>query len=88
MQPLIPITNSSNLAGYAFDSATGVLAVQFKSSDKPHLYRDVAPATVDAFKVAPSAGKFFIANIRDHHDHEAPDGTVTPAKHQRAESAA
>lgn len=83
MQPLIPV-KSSNLQGYAFDSATGVLAVQFKSGDKPHLYRNVAPETVAAFKAATSIGKYFIAHIRDHHDHEAPDGTVTPAKHPLA----
>lgn len=80
MQPLIPIDNSSNLAGYAFDSATGVMAIQFKSDDRPHLYRDVSAEKVEGFKAAASKGKFFIAEIRDQHDHEAPDGTVTPAK--------
>jgi hypothetical protein len=83
MQPLIPV-KSSNLEGYAFDSSTGVLAIQFKSDTARHLYRDVKPETVEAFKAAPSIGKFFIANIRDNHDHEAPDGTVTPAKKAHA----
>lgn len=80
MQALIPIANSSNLAAWAFDSATGVMAIQFKSSDAAHLYRDVPAEKVEGFKAAASPGKFFIAHIRDHHDHEAPDGTVTPAK--------
>ncbi len=88
MQPLIPITNSSNLAGWAFDSATGVMAIQFKSGTAPHLYRDVAPEIVEGFKAAPSVGKFFAAHIKDRHDHEAPDGTVTPASKPRIAAAA
>ncbi len=80
MQPLIPIENSSNLAAYAFDSATGVMTIQFKSDDRSHLYRNVPPEKVKGFKAAASKGKFFIAEIRDCFDHEAPDGTVTPAK--------
>ncbi len=80
MQPLIPIENSSNLAAYAFDSATSVMAIQFKSDDRPHLYRDVPTTKVEGFKAAASKGKFFIAEIRDCFDHEAPDDTVTPAK--------
>lgn len=83
MQPLIPITNSSNLAAWAFDSASGVMAIQFKSGTTPHPYRDVSPETVEAFKVAGSAGKFFAAHIKDRHDHEDPDGTVTPASKPR-----
>ena len=87
MQPLIPIMNSSNLAGWAFDSATGVMAIAFRSDERPHLYRNVAPEKVEGFKVALSKGKFFISEIRDYHDHEAPDGTVMPAS-KRHESPA
>lgn len=87
MQPLIPITNSSNLAGWAFDSAAGVMAIAFKSDDRPHLYRNVPAEKVEGFKAAASKGKFFIEEIRDCFDYEAPDGTVTPAKRPPVESA-
>ena len=86
MQPLIPITNSSNLTAWAFDSVSGVMVIQFKNSDQPHRYRNVPPEKVEGFKAAASKGKFFITEIRDCFDHEAPDGTVTPAKRQHAES--
>jgi hypothetical protein len=84
MQPLIPIENSSNLAGWAFDSATGVMAIAFKSDERPHLYRDAPPHKVEGFKAAVSKGRFLIAEIRDQHDHESPDGTVTPAAKRTA----
>lgn len=82
MIALTPVT-SSNIAAVGFDEAIGVLAVQFNSAEAPHLYRDVPAAEVAAMKAAPSIGSHFAKRIRGYFDHEAPDGTVTPATKAR-----
>jgi hypothetical protein len=55
------VTGSSIIAGYA--RAAGDLAVKFNNGSK-YIYKGVDDATVAAFKLAESKGKYFSANIK------------------------
>jgi len=60
MEPVV----SSNVAAIGFEN--GTLTVEFKSGST-YEYTGVSKETFQAFKEAPSAGRFFIANIKNQY---------------------
>lgn len=58
-----PATKSSNIEDIGYDEATRTLAVGFVNGSIFH-FAGVPPQLVDAFRKAPSAGKFFHAAVR------------------------
>lgn len=79
---------SSNVDAFGYDESQHVLAVKFKSAERPHLYRDVDPETFaavqSAYDAGESVGSVISRRVRNCFDCEAPDGTVTPAKTRAA----
>lgn len=57
---------SSNIAAIAYDPATRILEVEFKSG-LIYRYLDVKPPTYEAFSSAKSLGSHLAAHIRPHH---------------------
>jgi hypothetical protein len=55
--------SSSNLASYAYDEASQELTIAFTNGNR-YLYAGVPSTVVDGLVAAPSAGKYFHANIR------------------------
>lgn len=68
MIPLRPVANSSQIAAYAYDPASGVLAVQFHNSAFVYQYRGVSADTATEFEKAESKGKAFASLIRNKYD--------------------
>lgn len=64
MQKLIPVTGSSQVAAYAYDSAQRVLSVKFHRSPGVYHYQNVPPETAKAFEAADSKGKFIGSEIK------------------------
>jgi hypothetical protein len=56
--------DSSNLSGGAYNAATGDLMVMFASGGSG-TYHGVPAEIVEGLKTAPSAGRYFHANIRN-----------------------
>ncbi len=56
-------TKSSNLMKSEYDADSETLRVHFKNG-KSYTYSGVSPEIVEEFIKAPSAGKYFIQNIR------------------------
>lgn len=62
MTDMIPV-ESSNIKEIGYDSTLETLRVMFKTG-KSYDYQEVPDSVWQAFKSAPSKGKFFHANIR------------------------
>jgi hypothetical protein len=60
---ITPIHNSSMFSHAGYDEATGELHVTFHQGGQTHAY-PVTPQQYAEFQAAPSAGKWFHANIR------------------------
>ncbi len=58
--------SSSNISGGSYNPETRELTLTFASGGE-YTYANVPPDTVQALKEAPSAGKFFYANIRNRY---------------------
>jgi hypothetical protein len=58
--------NSSNIAGYSYIAAKGVLIVTF-SNGGSYGYEGVPAAVAAAFSDSPSKGEFLAKNIRGHY---------------------
>lgn len=59
-----PITGSSNIAGAGYDAETRVLTVRFHSG-LAYQYENVPENIYDELVSAPSAGRYFNANIKN-----------------------
>lgn len=57
---------SSVIARFTYDEPARLLTIWFQSGDC-YSYADVDPFTVEAFRRAPSQGRFFAARIRDRY---------------------
>jgi len=64
---------SSAFTGYAYDSATKVLHVQFQAGGKVHQHHGVPPEKALALAGAESMGKFYAAEIRGKYPAKAPE---------------
>lgn len=71
---LIPISSSSNIAAVGYDPASKTLSVKFHSG-ATHDYHEVDPRHYDGMRNAPSAGKYFHANIRHAYKSSKRDAT-------------
>lgn len=58
---------SSALVSIGFDSSTSTLEIEFKGSGQLWQYRDVPEYVWYEFCAAPSAGKYFNANIKNQY---------------------
>lgn len=58
--------DSSNVAGFDFNSDERVLIVEFKSGARYNYY-DVPEAVFERMKVATSKGQFLAQNIKGHY---------------------
>jgi hypothetical protein len=59
----IPTPESSNIAGFGYESDTHVLTVEFTSALR-YNYFDVPEPVFEQMKVAPSKGQFLAQNIK------------------------
>ncbi len=57
---------SSNLKRAEYREDAGELRIEFSTGGK-YAYREVTRETFDAFKAAPSAGRFFASDIKGTH---------------------
>ncbi|MBY9062162.1 KTSC domain-containing protein [Sphingomonas yunnanensis] len=64
---------SSLIDRLVYDDAAHTLLVTFRAGRR-YLYRDVPPSIYDALVAAPSAGRYFNAEVRDRFDGAAADG--------------
>lgn len=62
MTTLIPC-DSTLVAGYFYDDATWVLAIQFRGTGEVRIYAEFPPELYDDFEKAKSKGQFFNAHI-------------------------
>lgn len=60
----INIPDSSNIAAVRYDDDTQTLQVDFKNGGATYEYANVPKDVAEGFESAPSAGKYFHANIR------------------------
>lgn len=60
---------SSNILAIAFDAETGRICVRFKD-ESAWAYDDCSKELFERFRLAPSVGKFFHANIKNSHASE------------------
>lgn len=58
---------SSNLASIGYDSSTGTLEIEFKSSGAVWQYYDFPEHMWNEFQTAESHGKYFHANIKNQY---------------------
>ena len=63
---MLHVPGSSNIAKAGYDQDTKTFGVEFKSGTTYH-YADVPSSKYEAFLIAPSAGKYFIGNIKNEH---------------------
>ena len=63
------LVESSNVAGIGYNAQTKELHVQFKSG-AVYVYQDVSFEVVEAFKEAPSKGKYFNEHIKGAYEFE------------------
>lgn len=59
-------TNSSNIAKAAYDDSNSELTITFKNKNgqSDYTYTDVPKNVYTGMTIAPSAGKYFFANIK------------------------
>lgn len=56
---------SSVIDRFSYDKTRQILSIWFVSSGDRYDYFDVDPLTADAFRAAPSKGRYFSSHIRD-----------------------
>ncbi len=65
---IIPVENSSNVAGYGYDLPTNTLAMQFRDKEgnpgPKYFYSEVPMEVYAGMTSAESVGKFFYANVK------------------------
>ena len=61
------VENSNAITSRGYDPATQTLAITFQGSGKTFGYEDFPPEQWQAFRDAPSAGKFFHASIKNRY---------------------
>lgn len=61
---MIPVTNSSSVAGYEYDSATQQLTLEFVKTQGTYTYYEVPEVVFRELAAAESKGKYFYAYIR------------------------
>lgn len=59
------VFDSSNVASASFNSETGEATVTFLRDGRTYSTSQMTPELWDAFKDAPSAGRFYAANLKD-----------------------
>ena len=64
--PEMKKVRSSNVAAIGFDEDSGALYVEFHSGAR-YRYLGVPLSVFQSLEAAPSKGKFFTNNIRDHY---------------------
>lgn len=68
MKKQTKITNSSNISAVDYDTETKELGITFKSSGKRFEYYNVPESVYNGIVSAPSAGKYYHANIRGKYE--------------------
>ena len=68
MKKTTKITNSSNISLVDYNTETKELGITFKPSGKRYEYLNVPESIYNGIISAPSAGKYFYANIKGKYE--------------------